>query len=70
MTLLDANNGTLPSMRDFRDTLEKEYLNRLMAQSTNDIQEATRISGVSRSRLYELFSKHRLNHSKSPAEED
>ncbi len=70
VTLLDANNGILPSMRDFRDTLEKEYLNRLMAQSTNDILEATRISGVSRSRLYELFSKHRLNHSKSPAEED
>jgi two-component system NtrC family response regulator len=55
----------LRSMRDFREEVEREYLDRLIACSMNDIQEATRISGVSKSRLYELFAKHKLSFTKS-----
>jgi two-component system NtrC family response regulator len=56
----------LPSMRDFRENVERDYLAQLIAQSMNDIQEATRISGISKSRLYELFAKHRLSFTKGP----
>jgi two-component system NtrC family response regulator len=56
---------SLPNMRDFREDVEREYLARLIACSMNDIQEATRISGISKSRLYELFAKHKLSFTKS-----
>jgi two-component system, NtrC family, response regulator len=56
---------SLPNMRDFRENIEKEYLGRLIDCSMNDIQEATRISGLSKSRLYEFFAKHKMTFSKS-----
>jgi hypothetical protein len=53
-------------MRGFRENIEKEYLVRLIDSSMNDIQEATQISGISKSRLYELFAKHKLSFARSP----
>ena len=65
-THCEESSGVLPNLRNFRDNLEKEYLQRLIADSMNDIQEATRISGLSKSRLYELFGKHKLSFTKNP----
>ncbi len=62
--------GSLPSMRDFREDVEREYLGRLIALSMNDVQEATRISGISKSRLYELFAKHRLSRTRRSSPHD
>jgi two-component system NtrC family response regulator len=52
----------LPSMHDFRSIAEREYLERLMAETEGDMEESRRISGLSRSRLYQLFKKHNLEH--------
>ena len=55
------DNTPLPSLAEFRsrllETHEKQYLDRLMAESTN-IKEACTVSGLSRSRLYALLKKH------------
>jgi len=52
----------LPTFKEMRgeiiDRLEREYLNRLTEATHGDIREASRISGLSRSRLYALLKKH------------
>jgi two-component system NtrC family response regulator len=53
-------SGELPAYREFRDSAEKEYLRQLITRARNDIQEASRLSGISRSRLYELLNKHQI----------
>lgn len=51
--------------RSFREqgiaAIEKEYLQDLMSYIQNDIQEACRISDLSRSRLYGLLKKHKVS---------
>ena len=58
-------NGSLPKMKEFKQTLEKKYLQDLISLTSRDIKKACQISGVSRSRLYELLSKHKLSLSAS-----
>ena len=65
-TVVDADSSiTFPSFRDFRITAsaeaEKRYLNELMSISNNKKKKACRISGLSRSRLYELLKKHKIS---------
>ncbi len=59
-----ARQGNLGSLRDHRDRrvseLEREYLARLMERTGGNIQEACRVSELSRSRLYALLKKHGL----------
>ena len=55
------SNGTLLKLKDFRQTLEKQYLQELISITQRDIKKACKISGISRSRLYELFSKHSIS---------
>ena len=55
------SEGSLPKMKEFKLSLEKKYLQDLITQTNRDIKKACRISGVSRSRLYELLSKHNLS---------
>jgi two-component system NtrC family response regulator len=54
----------IPTLKDLRkDTLsevERKYLKNLLGATGKNIQEACRISGLSRSRLYSLLKKHRL----------
>ena len=50
---------TLPKFRDFLDDNKKRYLKDLMSQTDNNIQEACRISGLSRSSLYEYLKKYK-----------
>jgi two-component system NtrC family response regulator len=54
-------NGSLPKLREFRQALEKQYLQDLIALTSRDIKKACQISGISRSRLYELLMKHNLS---------
>ena len=52
-----------PSWKDIRKTAvtaaEEEYVKSLMAQVHGNVEEACRISGLSRSRLYTLLRKYR-----------
>ncbi|MFO7557877.1 MAG: helix-turn-helix domain-containing protein [Desulfobacterales bacterium] len=42
------------------NSLEQEYLEKLIASINGNIQEACRISGLSRSRLYGLMKKYNI----------
>ena len=60
-----ALNRTLPTLKEFRSAAnaqaEKQYLQELSSLAGNDIQEACRISGIGRSRLYGLLRKHKIS---------
>jgi len=55
----------LPSLKDLHtatvSAAEKQYLQALIVAVAGNIDEACRISGLSRSRLYTLLRKHRLS---------
>lgn len=46
--------------RNIFDIIEKRYLERLMMKCGNDIQQACKISGLQRARLYELMRKYNI----------
>lgn len=52
--------GKLPKFRDFLDDNKRRYLEDLMSQSHKNIQKACRISGLSRSSLYEYLKKYKI----------
>lgn len=56
--------GKLPCLHDFRNGVfnlaEKQYLASLAAHAGQNIGQACRLSGLSRSRLYSLLKKHRI----------
>jgi two-component system, NtrC family, response regulator len=52
--------GKLPKFRDFLDDNKRRYLENLMSQTDKNIQEACRISGLSRSSLYDYFKKYKI----------
>ncbi len=60
----DQSSSTLPTLKSYRETglnsLEQEYLEKLIASINGNIQEACRISGLSRSRLYGLMKKYNI----------
>jgi two-component system NtrC family response regulator len=47
-------------LREYRDLMDKQYLQELMHLSDGNIKEACSLSGLSRSRLYALLQKHSL----------
>jgi len=51
----------LPTLREHRKLMEKEYLLSLMAVTGGYIAEACRISGLSRSGLYNLLQKYQIS---------
>jgi two-component system NtrC family response regulator len=51
---------TLPTWRQAKLDLEASYLRELMSLCEGNVKEASRISGLSVPRLYELLRKHRL----------
>lgn len=55
-----AFEDALPTLSTYRNTLEKNYLKKLINQSQGDRRTACKISGISRSRLYGLLKKHGL----------
>jgi len=61
---IESVPANLPRLKDFRkDIFEKaegKYLQQLILSSHGNIEEACRISGLGRARLYELLTRHRL----------
>jgi len=53
--------GDLPKFRDYRESSEIRYLQDLMNLTERNIPKACELSGISRSRLYEMLAKHGLN---------
>jgi two-component system, NtrC family, response regulator len=51
----------LPCYKVYRDAMETKYLRDLMTLSQRNIPKACELSGISRSRLYEMLAKHGLN---------
>ncbi|HME46391.1 MAG TPA: sigma-54 dependent transcriptional regulator [Syntrophorhabdales bacterium] len=51
---------TLRPIESYRDQMESQYLQELVAATKGDIRAACRISGLSRSRLYALLKKHNV----------
>jgi len=56
---------TLPRLQDVREAalskVERQYLYDLMLLTKRDMKEASRISGLSRSRLYDLLQKYEIS---------
>ncbi len=56
------------SFKSYRDNgvseLEQGYFRNLLTLTNGNIQEACRISGLSRSRLYSILKKHHISHSR------
>lgn len=50
-----------PTLNDYRNEHEREYLAELLRRAEGDRKRACAISGVSQSRLYSLIGKHQLN---------
>ncbi|MBM9536092.1 sigma-54-dependent transcriptional regulator [Desulfobulbus alkaliphilus] len=50
----------LPAWKEFKSTMEKNYLEHLLDCTGFNIIEACRISGLSRARLYQLINIHNL----------
>ncbi|MFT5702515.1 MAG: two-component system NtrC family response regulator [Desulforhopalus sp.] len=61
----DTHIKNLPPLQDFREALftqaERQYLIDLIDLTAGDIKEATRISGLSQSRLYAILKKHNID---------
>ena len=51
----------LPPLKEIRDKVEKKYLEKLTADSGNDVKALCSISGLSRARVYALLKKHGLD---------
>ena len=65
---LNVNNGRWLKLNTFRTCMEGHYLERLLAFTHGSRKEACRISGLSRTRLFELLKKHGMaNRKTSPA---
>ena len=61
----EAPTGTkavLPTWKQAREEslalAERDYLQKLLAETGSDLERACRISGLKRSRLYQLLKKH------------
>ncbi|MDY6880726.1 MAG: sigma-54 dependent transcriptional regulator [Desulfatiglans sp.] len=51
---------SIPSWRDYREAMDRKYLQDLISAVQGDIKEAIEISGLSKSRIYALFNKHKI----------
>jgi two-component system NtrC family response regulator len=51
----------LPTLKDYRESMDKTYLERLTGLNELSVGKACELSGLSRSRLYSLFKKHRIS---------
>ena len=56
-------SGTLPELRIFREEMDRRYFDRLIREAGGNIKAACRISGISRSRLYDYLNKFNMSSS-------
>jgi len=70
-SFLPPSPRSFPMIQEMRekvvDEAEKKYLHDLLSFTHGNIQEACRISGLSRSRFYLLLKKHKISKSFSPS---
>lgn len=52
---------SLPSWKEFKKQTEQQYIENLMKLSDHNIQEACKISSLSRARIYQLLDKYHLS---------
>ncbi len=57
----DDHRSGPPTWQEYKEQCEKRYVAGLMLHAGNNIQLACRISGISRTRLYQLLRKHDLH---------
>ena len=60
-SLSELTAGNFMRFKTYRTRMEHLYLSRLMQLSSGSKKEACRLSGLSRTRLFELLKKHRIN---------
>lgn len=53
----------LPSWREYKEMCEKSYIQKLKLFSENNVSQGCRISGLSRTRLYQLLQKYDIDFS-------
>jgi len=58
-------DGAFPSISEFRDFMERRYLQKLNQFTQGNRKEACRLSGLSRTRLFELLKKYDLAKTKT-----
>nr|WP_320010037.1 sigma-54 dependent transcriptional regulator [uncultured Desulfobulbus sp.] len=56
--MLCGCDGTVFSWREAKEAFERDYTTRLLRQCKGNIMEAGRVSGLSRTRLYQLIKKY------------
>lgn len=54
-------SGDFPSFKELKESVEKEYLQKLSRIAGNDVKKACLISGLSRSGFYKIMKKHHLS---------
>ena len=57
----DFDFENILQFREFQDIMEKKYLQNLLLNSKGSRKEACRISGLSRTRLFQLLKKHDIS---------
>ncbi|MCD6535045.1 MAG: sigma-54-dependent Fis family transcriptional regulator [Deltaproteobacteria bacterium] len=60
-TLTKTHLEPLPTLAQFRQAAESEYFTQLLQQNRQNLKEALKISGLSRSRFYDLIKRHKLS---------
>jgi two-component system NtrC family response regulator len=53
-------SAELPTWKKYKYEVENTYLRQLLSKTDYNLAEACRVSGLSRARLYQLISKHKL----------
>jgi len=56
-----VNGESLPTIEEMRNITEKMYLQKLMLAAKGNMKKACEISGLSRTRLFELRKKHKIS---------
>jgi len=56
-----VHTETLPTLKAYKQDMERDYLNRLLQSCNKDIAKMILISGLSRSHLYAVLKKHDLD---------
>jgi two-component system NtrC family response regulator len=65
MNMTFLHGRAFPSISAYRDLMERRYLEKLTRHTQGNRKEACRLSGLSRTRLFELLKKHDLANPKT-----
>ncbi len=57
----NIDNKNFPKIKEFRSSMDREYLQKLLTVSRGSRKEACNISGLSRTRLFELMKKYDIS---------